>query len=75
MTVKVTAIRHSGCSDCGSRLAAIARGSGTTVQEVNNLLRQYTQMRKMFKTMGSGGGLKAQQLLVSQMQSRPKFGR
>ncbi len=33
------------------------RGSGTTVQDVNNLLRQYAQMRKMFKTMGSGGML------------------
>ena len=29
----------------------IARGSGTSVQEVNQLLRQYSQMRKMFKTM------------------------
>ncbi|MGC2539130.1 MAG: signal recognition particle protein, partial [Candidatus Sulfotelmatobacter sp.] len=30
----------------------IARGSGTSVQEVNNLLRQYAQMKKMFKQMG-----------------------
>ena len=36
----------------GSRRKRIARGSGTTVQEVNNLLRQYVQMRKMFKGMG-----------------------
>ena len=36
----------------GSRRKRIARGSGTTVQEVNNLLRQYVQMRKMFKDMG-----------------------
>jgi len=36
----------------GSRRKRIARGSGTTVQEVNNLLRQYVQMRKMFKQMG-----------------------
>jgi len=36
----------------GSRRKRIARGSGTTVQEVNQLLRQYAQMRKMFKTMG-----------------------
>jgi signal recognition particle subunit SRP54 len=36
----------------GSRRKRIARGSGTTVQEVNNLLRQYAQMRKMFKQMG-----------------------
>ncbi|MEO7028805.1 MAG: hypothetical protein ABI147_05325 [Acidobacteriaceae bacterium] len=30
----------------------IAFGSGTTVQEVNHLLRQHSQMSKMFKTMG-----------------------
>ncbi len=36
----------------GSRRKRIARGSGTSVQEVNQLLRQYAQMRKMFKSMG-----------------------
>jgi signal recognition particle subunit SRP54 len=36
----------------GSRRKRIARGSGTTVHEVNQLLRQYAQMRKMFKDMG-----------------------
>jgi signal recognition particle subunit SRP54 len=36
----------------GSRRKRIARGSGTTIQEVNNLLRQYAQMKKMFKDMG-----------------------
>jgi signal recognition particle subunit SRP54 len=36
----------------GSRRKRIARGSGTTVQQVNQLLRQYAQMRKMFKDMG-----------------------
>ena len=40
----------------GSRRKRIARGSGTSVQEVNQLLRQYVQMRKMFKSMGKGGG-------------------
>ena len=35
----------------GSRRKRIARGSGTSVQEVNHLLRQYAQMRKMFKSM------------------------
>ncbi len=59
----------------GNRRKRIARGSGTTVQDVNNLLRQYGQMRKMFKTMGSGGGMKAQQRMMSQMQGRQKFGR
>jgi len=41
----------------GSRRKRIANGSGTTVQEVNQLLRQYAQMRKMFKGIGKGGGL------------------
>ena len=36
----------------GNRRKRIARGSGTSVQEVNNLLRQYAQMKKMFKQMG-----------------------
>jgi signal recognition particle subunit SRP54 len=36
----------------GSRRKRIARGSGTSVQEVNNLLRQYAQMKKMFKQIG-----------------------
>ena len=42
----------------GSRRKRIARGSGTTVQEVNHLLRQYAQMRKMFKQMGKGNMLR-----------------
>jgi len=41
----------------GSRRKRIARGSGTTVQDVNNLLRQYAQMKKMFKQIGKGGNL------------------
>jgi len=36
----------------GSRRKRIARGSGTSVQEVNQLLRQYAQMKKMFKDIG-----------------------
>ena len=49
----------------GSRRKRISKGSGTTVQDVNNLLRQYAQMRKMFKMMGKGGNM--QQRLMSQM--------
>jgi len=33
----------------GSRRLRIARGSGTSVQEVNQLLKKYTQARKMMK--------------------------
>ena len=39
----------------GSRRKRIARGSGTSVQEVNQLLRQYAQMRKMFRSMSKSG--------------------
>jgi signal recognition particle subunit SRP54 len=39
----------------GSRRKRIAAGSGTSVQDVNQLLRQYAQMSKLFKSMGKGG--------------------
>lgn len=39
----------------GRRRLRIARGSGTTVSEVNRLLRQFRQMKKMMKTMARGG--------------------
>jgi signal recognition particle subunit SRP54 len=38
-----------------SRKRRIASGSGTSVQEINQLLRQYRQMRKMFKQIGKRG--------------------
>jgi signal recognition particle subunit SRP54 len=38
----------------GSRKRRIARGSGTTVQEVNALLGQFRQMQRMMKQMGKG---------------------
>ncbi|MEG2173326.1 MAG: signal recognition particle protein [Desulfovibrionaceae bacterium] len=40
----------------GSRRARIAKGSGTTVQQVNQLVRQFEQMRQMMKGMMSGKG-------------------
>ena len=43
----------------GSRKIRIAKGSGTTVTEVNKLLKQFDQMRKMMKTMNKMGGAKA----------------
>ncbi|MCB0505789.1 MAG: signal recognition particle protein [Cyclobacteriaceae bacterium] len=42
----------------GSRRKRIAGGSGTSVQEVNNLLKQFGDMRKMMKTMNKMGGMK-----------------
>ncbi len=41
----------------GSRKRRIAAGSGTEVQEVNRLLKQFTQMQKMMKKMNKRGGL------------------
>jgi len=38
----------------GSRRRRIARGSGTSVQEVNQLLKQYSEARKMMKTLSGG---------------------
>jgi len=42
----------------GSRKKRIAAGSGTQIQEVNRLLKQFTQMQKMMKKMKKKGGLK-----------------
>jgi signal recognition particle subunit SRP54 len=41
----------------GSRRLRIARGSGTTTHEVNSLLKQFVQARKMMKTMMGMAGL------------------
>ena len=43
----------------GSRRRRIARGSGTTVQEVNQLLRQFEQVAKMMKSVSKMGKFKA----------------
>lgn len=40
----------------GSRRKRIANGSGTSIQEVNNLLKQFGDMRKLMKTMNKMGG-------------------
>ncbi len=42
----------------GSRRARIAKGSGTSVQQVNQLLKQFNEMRKMMKMMNKMGGSK-----------------
>jgi signal recognition particle subunit SRP54 len=39
-----------------SRKTRIAKGSGRTIQEVNQLLKQFSDMRKMMKTMNKMGG-------------------
>jgi signal recognition particle subunit SRP54 len=40
----------------GQRKKRIAKGSGTSVQEINRLLKQYLQMKKMMKTFSKGFG-------------------
>jgi signal recognition particle subunit SRP54 len=42
----------------GSRKRRIANGSGTIIQDVNRLLKQFTQMQKMMKKMSKKGGMK-----------------
>jgi signal recognition particle subunit SRP54 len=39
----------------GSRRKRIAAGSGTSVEEVNRLLKQFTEMRRVIKMIGQGG--------------------
>jgi signal recognition particle subunit SRP54 len=41
----------------GSRRKRIARGSGTSVEDVNRLLKQFVQMKKMLKQLGGMAGL------------------
>ena len=50
----------------GSRRKRIARGSGTEVQDVNQLIKQFSQMGKMMKMMQGGG----QNKIMDMMQGR-----
>jgi len=47
----------------GNRKKRIAKGSGTSVQEVNQLMKQFNQMSKMMKMMQGGGGRKMMQMM------------
>jgi signal recognition particle subunit SRP54 len=53
----------------GTRRKRIADGSGTTIQEVNQLLKQFEEMRKMMK-MFSGGGAKNAMRMMKNMPGR-----
>ncbi len=63
---RVEAIVHSMTKDerrfphilNGPRRARIALGSGTSVQEVNRLVKQFTEMQKMIKKMSQGKGMR-----------------
>jgi signal recognition particle subunit SRP54 len=59
----------------GSRRKRIAKGSGTSVEEVNRLLKQFVQMQKMLKSLGglaglSGGGKEARRRAMQMLRSR-----
>lgn len=54
----------------GSRRARIARGSGTSVQQVNQLLNARKQMQKMMKQMNSGKNPNLQSLVAQQRKGR-----
>src|SRR5713101_4092444 len=45
-----------------NRRRRIARGSGTTVAQVNSLIKPYTEMRRMMQGMFSGGGLRGKMM-------------
>jgi len=57
----------------GSRRKRIARGCGTSVEDVNRLLKQFVQMRKMLKMfggMGQGGGARKKWRAAKAMMDR-----
>ena len=55
--------RSTPSSINSSRKKRIAKGSGTSIQEVNQLMKQFTQMSKMMKMMQGGGGRKMMQMM------------
>jgi len=57
----------------GSRRRRIAKGSGTSVQDVNNLLKQYAQARKMMKSFTGQAGLLGKKLSKMKLPGLPGF--
>lgn len=55
--------RSTPTSINASRKKRIAKGSGTSVQEVNQLMKQFNQMSKMMKVMQGGGGRQMMQMM------------
>src|SRR6204780_4870036 len=58
----------------GARRRRIAKGSGTSVQEVNSLLKQYAQARKMMKSFSGGGGFLGKRLAKLKLPPGMGFG-
>ena len=59
----------------GSRRSRIAKGSGTTVQAVNELVERFGQAKKMMEAMASGGGGAAGEGGMPGMGSLPSMGK
>jgi signal recognition particle subunit SRP54 len=57
----------------GSRRRRIAKGSGTSVQDVNNLLKQYAQARKMMKSFAGQAGFLGKRLAKLKLPGMPGF--
>jgi signal recognition particle subunit SRP54 len=57
----------------GSRRRRIAKGSGTSVQDVNNLLKQYAQARKMMKSFTGQAGLLGKRFAKMKLPGMPGF--
>jgi len=55
----------------GSRKQRIAKGSGTTIQQVGRVLKQHKQMSKQMKKIGKSGGIKNLMGGLSGMTSHP----
>ena len=64
--------RHNPGLLNSSRRQRIAKGSGTTIQEVNRLIKQFDQTRKMMK-MVTGGGMKGMMGRMAGMPGMPKL--
>ncbi|MEN8804340.1 MAG: signal recognition particle protein [Wenyingzhuangia sp.] len=56
-----------------SRKKRIAKGSGTNITEVNQLLKQFFQMSKMMKMMQGGGGKKMMQMMQGMKGGMPRM--
>jgi len=62
----------------GSRKKRIASGAGTSIQEINKMLKQFAQMQKMMKKMKGSGGKRMMQAMAGKMglggmPGMPKF--
>jgi signal recognition particle subunit SRP54 len=57
----------------GSRRRRIAKGSGTSVQDVNSLLKQYAQARKMMKSFTGQAGFLGKKLAKMKLPGLPGF--